>query len=192
MLKSITVFCGSASTCPEKYLKDAFEIGKVIASQGRALVYGSGSRGSMGQVAMGAQAAGGRVTGINVQCFAGSRHTLDVDEYLVEPTMQARKLQLIERSEASIAIPGGVGTLDEITEIFSLAQLGIVKRPFGILNMHGYFDGFLLQLKRANEDNFLKPKDYARLMVAEDIETLLDMLDHYDEIYAKRLEEIQK
>ena len=192
MLKSITVFCGSANTCPEKYLKDAYEIGRVIASQGRALVYGYGSRGSMGQVAMGALSEGGHVTGINVQCFVGSRHTLDVSEYIVEPTMQDRKVALIERSEASIAIPGGMGTLDEITEIYSLAQLSIVNRPFGILNMHGYFDGFLMQLKRANEDNFLKDKDYARLMVAEDIETLLDMLDHYDEIYQKRLEDMQK
>lgn len=192
MLKTITVFCGSANTCPEKYLKEAYQVGQIIAKQGRTLVYGSGSRGSMGQVAMGAQSEGGRVVGVNVQCFVGSRHTLDVDDYLVTPTMQERKVQLIERSDASIAIPGGVGTLDEITEIFSMAQLGLIKRPFGILNTDHYFDGFLMQLKRANEDNFLKDKDYARIMVAEDVETLLTMLDHYDEIYEKRLEEIAK
>ena len=192
MIKSITVFCGSTDTCPEKYLRDAFEVGYTIASQGRALVYGSGSLGSMGQVAMGAQAAGGHVTGINVQCFADSPYTLEVDEYSVEPTMQVRKQQLIESSEAAIAIPGGMGTLDEITEVFALAQLGLMRKPFGILNMHGYFDGFLLQLKRANEERFLKDKDYARLMVAEDVETLLDMLDHYDEIYAARLAESRK
>ena len=189
MVKSITVFCGSAINCPEKYLCDAFEVGRTIASQGRALVYGSGSMGSMGQVAMGAQAAGGHVTGIDVQCFADSPYKLDVDVYRVEPTMQTRKQALIESSEAAIAIPGGMGTLDEITEVFTLAQLGLVQKPFGILNMHGYFDGFLLQLKRANEEKFLKDKDYARLMVAEDIETLLTMLDQYDEIYTKRLAE---
>lgn len=192
MLKTITVFCGSANTCPEKYLKDAYRVGQIIGKQGRTLVYGGGARGSMGQVAMGAQSEGGRVIGINVQCFAGSRYTLDVDESIVAPTMQERKVQLIERSDASIAIPGGVGTLDEITEIFSMAQLGLIKRPFGILNMDHYFDGFLMQLKRANEDHFLKDKDYARIMVAEDIETLLSMLDHYDDIYQTRLEEIAK
>lgn len=192
MLKSITVFCGSASTCPEKYLQEAYRIGQTLARQGRALVYGSGSRGSMGQVAMGAQSEGGHVTGVNVQRFAGSRHTLEVDEYIMTPTMQERKVQLIERSEACIAIPGGVGTLDEITEIFSMVQLGLIQRPFGILNTDHYFDGFLLQLKRANEENFIKDHDYARLMVAEDLEELLFMLDHYDEIYQQRLEAIEK
>lgn len=192
MLKTITVFCGSANTCPEKYLTDAYRVGQIIARQGRALVYGSGSRGSMGQVAKGAQSEGGHVIGVNVECFAGSRHTLEVDEYVMTPTMQDRKVQLIERSDASIAIPGGVGTLDEVTEIFSMAQLGLIKRPFGILNMDHYFDGFLMQLKRANEDNFLKDKDYARLIVAEDVETLLSMLDRYDEIYQQRLEEIEQ
>ena len=94
-------------------------------------------------------------------------------------TMQERKVELIRLGDASIALPGGVGTLDELTEIFSLAQLGIVNKPFGILNLDGYFDGFLAQCKRANEENFLKDKDYARMLVAEDVETLLQMLDEY-------------
>jgi uncharacterized protein (TIGR00730 family) len=179
MLKSITVFCGSTSTCPEKYNLLADHVGRTIARQGRRLVYGGGARGLMGIVAKGAQAEGGYVIGVNVKRFANSKYPLDVDEHIMTETMQERKVELIRLGDASIALPGGVGTLDELTEIFSLAQLGIVNKPFGILNLDGYFDGFLAQCKRANEENFLKDKDYARMLVAEDVETLLQMLDEY-------------
>ena len=172
MLKSITVFCGSASTCPEKYNLLADHVGRTIARQGRRLVYGGGARGLMGIVAKGAQAEGGYVIGVNVKRFANSKYPLDVDEHIMTETMQERKMELIRLGDASIALPGGVGTLDELTEIFSLVQLGIVNKPFGILNLDGY-------CKRANEENFLKDKDYARMLVAEDVETLLQMLDEY-------------
>lgn len=180
MLKTITVFCGSASTCPEKYHLMADHVGRVLAKQGRRLVYGSGSRGLMGLVAKGAQAEGGYVIGVNAKRFADSKYPLEVDEYLVAETMQARKVDLINLGDASISLPGGIGTFDELTEVFSLAQLGIADKPFGILNVDHYFDGFLAQMKRANEDCFLKDKDYHRLLVAQDVETLLKMLDEYN------------
>lgn len=179
MLKTITVFCGSASTCPEKYHEMADRVGRVIAKQGRRLVYGSGSRGLMGLVAKGAKEEGGYIIGVNAKRFAGSKYVLDVDEYIVAETMQDRKVELIQLGDASIALPGGIGTFDELTEIFSLAQLGIADKPFGILNMDHFFDGFLAQCKRANQDNFLKDKDMERMLVAQDIETLLGMLDDY-------------
>ena len=181
MLKTITVFCGSASTCPEKYNIMAREVGGVIARQGRRLVYGSGSRGLMGIVAKAAQAEGGYVIGVNVKRFEGSKYALEVDEYTMTETMQDRKVELISQGDACIALPGGVGTLDELTEIFSLAQLGILVKPFGILNYDHFFDGFLEQMRRAREDNFLKERDMARMLVAQDIETLLHMLDEYAE-----------
>ena len=177
MLKSITVFCGSISDCPQPYHAMADHVGRVIASQGRTLVYGSGSRGLMGEVAKGAQAEGGYVIGINAQRFVGSKHTLDIDEYIVKPTMQDRKVELIRLGEGCIALPGGIGTLDEITEIFSLAQLGIADKPFGLLNVDHFFDGFIMQVERAHRDGFLREKDWKRLHVDEDIETLLALLD---------------
>lgn len=181
MLKTITVFCGSASTCPEKYNEMADRVGRTIARQGRRLVYGGGSRGLMGLVAKGAQAEGGYVIAVNVKRFEGSKYMLPVDEDYMTPTMQDRKVDLIERGDACIALPGGVGTLDEVTEIFSMVQLGLSDRPFGILNQDHYYDGLLEQLRRAHEDNFLKDKDFVKLIVAEDIETLLRMLDEYAE-----------
>ena len=181
MLKTITVFCGSASTCPEKYNIMAEQVGRIIARQGRRLVYGSGSRGLMGIVAKAAQAEGGHVTGVNVKRFAGSKYTLDVNTYIMTETMQERKVELISQGDACIALPGGIGTLDELTEIFSMAQLGILVKPFGILNQDHFFDGFLEQVRRAHEDHFLKDRDLERMLVAEDIETLLRMLDEYAE-----------
>ncbi len=181
MLKGITVFCGSASTCPEKYNRMASEVGAVIARQGRRLIYGGGSRGLMGLVAQSAMAEGGYVIGVNTKRFAASTYILDVHEQLQTETMQERKVELIALGDASIALPGGIGTLDELTEIFSLAQLGIVSKPFGILNFDHFFDGFLIQLQRAFEDNFLKEKDMARVLVAEDIGTLLQKLDACDQ-----------
>lgn len=177
MLKRITIFCGSASTCPEKYNLLADHVGRTLARQGRALVYGGGSRGLMGLVAMGAQAEGGHVTGVNVRRFAGSKYQLPVDKDMMTETMQERKVTLIEQGDGCIALPGGVGTLDELTEIYSLVQLSICSKPFGLLNYDHFFDGFLAQLRRMREDNFLKEKDMARLLVAEDIETLLAMMD---------------
>lgn len=178
MLKSITVFCGSISACPQAYHDLADHVGRTIARQGRTLVYGSGSRGLMGEVAKGAQAEGGYVIGINAERFAGSKYTLDIDEYILKPTMQDRKVELIRLGEGCIALPGGIGTLDEITEIFSLAQLGIADKPFGLLNMDHFFDGLITQVERAYRDGFLKEKDWKRLHVAEDIETLLTLLDN--------------
>ena len=177
MLKSITVFCGSASTCPTEYTEMADHVGRTIARQGRTLVYGSGSRGLMGQTARGALAEGGYVVGVNTRRFEKSVYTLDVSEYVMTETMQERKVTMMERGDACIILPGGIGTLDEATEIFSLAQLGIIDKPFGVLNMDHFYDGFLMLAERMHRDNFLKDKDYKRLLVAENIETLLQLLD---------------
>lgn len=177
MLKSITVFCGSASTCPAEYTEMAEHVGRTIARQGRSLIYGSGSRGLMGQTARAALEEGGHVVGVNTRRFEKSVYTLDVSEYVMTETMQDRKVTMMERGDACVILPGGIGTLDEATEIFSLAQLGIIDKPFGVLNMNHFYDGFLMQVERMHQDNFLKEKDYKRLIVAEDIETLLRLLD---------------
>ena len=182
MLKTITVFCGSANSCPDKYKELAEEVGRVIARQNRRLVYGAGSRGLMGIVAKAAQAENGYVIGVNCKRFEGSKYKLDVDEYYITDTMQERKVKLLELGDASITIPGGIGTLDELTEIFSLVQLGIMDKPFGILNFDGYFDGLLAQIERAHQDKFIRDKDMAHLIVADDVETLLALLDnHYEQ-----------
>lgn len=177
MLKNIAVFCGSSLTSPPSYDAVADRVGRVIARQGRTLIYGSGSGGLMGKVAMGAQKEGGYVIAVNVEVFRDYPYTLDVDEYLVIDTMQNRKLTMIEKSDACIALPGGMGTLDELTEICCMNQIGLARNPVGILNVNGYFDGLLTMLRRAVEDHFMPEADLRALCVSDDIETLLRMLD---------------
>ncbi len=177
MLKNIAVFCGSSLHSPEKYDAVADHVGRALARQGRTLVYGSGSGGLMGKVAMGAQKEGGYVIAVNVEVFRDYPYTLKTDEYYVIDTMQNRKVTMMQKSDACIALPGGIGTLDELTEVCCANQIGLARLPFGILNTDGYYDGLLAQLRRAVEDRFMSPEDLAGIQVASDIETLLQKLD---------------
>lgn len=181
MLEHIAVFCGSAKNSPEKYCRAADQVGRVLARQGRKLVYGSGDWGLMGLAAKGAQAEGGYVIGINVRQFQDEPSTVTCDEYWVEENMQMRKLAMIDRADAFLALPGGMGTLDELTEIYTQAQIGAFDKPLGLLNVDHFYDGFIAQLDRAHQDGFINDLDRARLLVAEEIEPLLALLDRYAE-----------
>ena len=177
MRKSITVFAGSAEHCPEVYKRAAEQLGRLIARQGRVLVYGSGDCGLMGSVARGAKAENGYVVGINVRRFAEYLPLPGTDELIMLDTLPERKAALIDRGEACVALPGGVGTLDELMDVYALVQAGILQKPVGLLNVNGYYDGLLAQLRRANADGFLNDRDFRRLAAAADPETLLALLD---------------
>lgn len=174
---AIAVFCGSGQDCPEACKRMAREAGRVIARQGRTLVYGGGDWGLMGLVARGAKDVGGYVAAVMIRQFDGVHGTVAVDEYAVKDTMAERKQALIARADACIALPGGMGTLDEFSELFTLNQIGAESKPLGLLNFDGYYDGLLLQLRRMVQDRFMTEKDFARLQVAEDMEMLLSKLD---------------
>ena len=177
MLKAITVFCGSADNCPEAYKQAAVELGRTLARQGRVLIYGSGQCGLMGKTAQGAKEENGVIVGINVKRFADYEPYPGTDELLMMDTLPERKAELIRRGDACVALPGGVGTLDELMDVFALVQAGILNKPIGVLNVNGYFDGLLLQLRRALTDGLLPERDFRRLIVADDPETLLRLLD---------------
>ena len=177
MLQSITVFCGSSDDCPAVYLDTAEALGQLIARQGRRLIYGSGQCGLMGRVAKGVKEEGGYIVGINVRRFTDYLPYPGTDELLMMDTLPQRKDALITRGEACVALPGGVGTMDELMDIYALVQAGILEKPVGILNVNGYFDGLLLQLDRACADGFLTDRDRRRLIAARDGETLLRLLD---------------
>ena len=181
MRKSITVFAGSADGCPEVYQQAAEQLGRLIARQGRELVYGSGYCGLMGYVARGAKAENGRIVGINERRFEEHLPLPGTDELLMLETLPERKAALIDRGEACVALPGGVGTLDELMDVYALVQAGILNKPVGLLNVNGYFDGLLSQLRRANRDGFLNDADFRRLISAADPETLLRLLDEETE-----------
>ena len=177
MRKTITVFCGSSDGNDPAYGQAAEELGRLMARQGRRLVYGSGQCGLMGRAAKGVKEAGGYIIGINVKRFADYLPYPGTDEFLMMDTLPERKDALIQRGDACVALPGGVGTLDELMDIYALAQAGILKKPVGILNVNHYFDGLLTQLDRACRDGFLTARDRGLLVTAEDPESLLRLLD---------------
>ena len=179
MRKNITVFCGSADDCPAAYLDAAEELGRLIARQGRTLVYGSGMVGLMGRVAKGAIEEGGFVVGINVECYRDYPPYPGTGELLMAKTISERKNLLMERGDAYIALPGGVGTLDELMEVWAVAQAGLMNKPMALLNVNHYYDGLLMQLERAYQDKLLKEKDYQMLLSAETPAELLRMVDNY-------------
>ena len=177
MLERITVFCGSSNDCPRRYLQSAEDFGRLLARQGRVLIYGSGQCGLMGSAAKGAKEAGGRIVGINVRRFESFVPYPGTDELIMLETLPERKAALIDRGDACVALPGGVGTLDELLDVYALVQAGILHKPIGLLNVDGYFDGLLLQLRRAMEDGLLTQADYVKLLAEADGETLLRRLD---------------
>ena len=179
MRKNISVFCGSADDCPAAYLDAAEELGRLIARQGRTLVYGSGMVGLMGRVAKGAIEEGGFVVGINVECYRDFPPYPGTGELIMAKTISERKTLLMERGDAYIALPGGVGTLDELMEVWAVAQAGLLDKPIGILNVNHYYEGLLSQLERAYRDKLLKEKDYRRLLSASTSAALLTLLDDY-------------
>lgn len=180
MLKTITVFCASSDGVNPVYGQAAEELGRLMARQGRKLVYGSGQCGLMGRVAKGAKEAGGFITGINVKRFAEYVPYPGTDEYIMADTLPQRKDMLISRGDACVALPGGVGTMDELMDIYALLQAAILKKPLGLLNVNGYFNGLLSQLDRAVQDGFLKEDDRKLLIDAETPEALLQKLDEQE------------
>ena len=177
MRKKITVFCGSAEGRDPVFAEAARQLGRLLADQGRDLIYGAGSRGLMGAVAKEALAGGARVTGVNLTRFQYKPLGLAVQENIMTATIQERKRKLIELGDACIALPGGVGTLDELFEALCMLQLGLTDRPLGILNTAGFYDPLLKLFEDMQAQGFLKEK-YVPLIIARDTpEALLTALD---------------
>jgi len=180
-LRSICVFCGSRDGARPSYRDIAFKTGQIFSSRNIALVYGGASVGLMGAVADGVLETGGRVTGVIPHGLADrERMHGGATEMILVDTMHARKARMAELSDAFIALPGGMGTLEEFTEIFTWAQLGIHNKPFGLLNVDGFYDPFVQMIDHMVAEGFLSAQDRAMVCVHSDTETLLDMLDAWE------------
>jgi uncharacterized protein (TIGR00730 family) len=151
----IAVFCGSSRRVDESYLSAARSVGAELASRGHTLIYGGGRTGLMGALADAALSAGGEVRGVILREFIEQDvHHLGLDELYAVDDMRARKAGLDERAESFVALPGGYGTLEELTEILSFRKLGLHHRGSVLLNLAGFFDGLLAQIDRAVADSF--------------------------------------
>jgi uncharacterized protein (TIGR00730 family) len=176
-LERVCVFCGSNPGRDPVYLRAAAELGEVLARQGIGIVYGGGNVGLMGALADAALASGGRVIGVIPQGLlereVGHR---GVTELRVVDSMHTRKRQMAELSDAFVALPGGLGTLEELFEVLTWAQLGIHGKPCALLNVGGFFDPLLALLEHMIAERFVAPAHRALLRVEPSVERLIAAL----------------
>ena len=176
-LSPLCVYCGSADGNRPGYPLAAAAMGTAIAQAGITLIYGGGRKGLMGHVAQGALSHGGHVIGIITQQLVDmeTAHT-GLRDLRIVATMHERKMIMASESRAFIALPGGVGTLDELFEILAWSQLGLHTSPVGLLNVAGFFDPLLTVIERMQQEGFLRLKPERVIAVDADPERLLSKL----------------
>jgi uncharacterized protein (TIGR00730 family) len=179
-MNSVCVFCASAMGARPEYASAARAMAVAVAGRGMTLVYGGGNVGLMGTLADAGIAAHGRVVGVIPQALVDKElaHKGLADQQIVA-SMHERKARMAELSDGFIALPGGWGTLDELCEMMTWAQLGIHLKPVGLLNVAGYFDGFLMQLEHAEREGLIKPEYRRMLLVDTDPDALLKCMEGY-------------
>jgi uncharacterized protein (TIGR00730 family) len=177
VLSDICVFSGSSTGHRQDYHRAAEDFGRLLAATGRRLIYGGGAIGLMGVMADAVLAAGGKVVGVIPEFLSLKEVRHDgLTELHVVPSMHVRKALMAERSDAFVALPGGLGTLDELCEILTWSQLGLHGKPVGLLNLLGYFDPLLAQIDRAIADGFCRPEHRELFVVDIDPAALLDRM----------------
>ena len=169
-LRSVTIYCASASNIPQVHLDAGRELGRAIATAGWALVYGGNDVGLMGVVARGAREAGGAVIGVTPQIFVDRGvHDTACTELLVTANMRDRKALLESRGDAFVALPGGIGTFEEFFEILAGRGLGYHRKPIVLLNIAGYYSPLLELFRHGIEQRFIKPATLELFHVAETV-----------------------
>ncbi len=180
MIESVTVFCGSSDLVEERFFAAARELGAKLARRGWRLVYGGGSVGLMGALARAVMDDGGRVTGVIPKAL------LDlgvgepaVSELIVTEGMRDRKAIMDARGDAFVALPGGLGTMEEILEVMTLKQLGYHVKPIAVLDLDGYFDPLWGQFQRGVDLGFIKAEYLDLWYPAPDVDALVRYLEAY-------------
>ena len=170
--KAICVYCGSSPGRSDTYAASAHELGRAIAEAGMRVVYGGGTKGLMGAVARGCMDAGGAVTGIIpkfLMNMEASRSELTaLDELVATEDMHERKHAMFERSDAFVALPGGIGTLEELIEVMTWAQLGRHEKPIVIANLDGFWSPLQTLLDHMRDEGFIHTANRVRPIVVDD------------------------
>ena len=186
MTNSIAVFCGSALGSDAVFVDTAQLVGQTIAKQGKTLVYGGGRSGLMGVVADSVLQAGGAVIGVIPEPLVDRELAHPgLTELHVVKNMHERKTKMSELADGFIAIPGGVGTLEEIFEQWTWAQLGIHEKPCAFLNAENFYTGLIHFIQHTTEQGFTKARFTEKLIVSEEIEAILDAFENYQPPQAK-------
>jgi uncharacterized protein (TIGR00730 family) len=179
-MKTICVFCGSSDNIHPEYKQAAHKMGLALVANGFRLVFGAGNKGMMGAVADGVLAAGGEVVGVLIESMntpalahAGLQHLK------VAATMHERKAHMYDMADAFIALPGGLGTFDELFESVTWGQIGVHEKPVGLLNVRHYFDPLLAMLAHAEREGFMFKEHREMLLVEEEPQALIDAIKAY-------------
>jgi uncharacterized protein (TIGR00730 family) len=174
---SLCVYCGSRTGTSAGFAELAMEVGQWIGEQGGQLVYGGGNNGLMGVLADATLKAGGRVVGVIPHALVQKEWAkLDCTELHVVDTMHDRKRMMAERSDAFMALPGGIGTLEEFFEVWTWRQLGYHDKPVGLLNSHGYYDELLAFLQSSVQNGFMSGWQMDLVRVGTNCQNLLPEL----------------
>jgi hypothetical protein len=179
-MRRVCVFCGASAGASGAFAEAAAEVGAELARRGIGVVYGGGRVGLMGVVADAALAAGGEVEGVIPRGLVDRELAhRGLSELHVVETMHERKALMNELSDGFLTLPGGLGTLEEVAEVLSWAQLGLHVKPVGVLNVRGYFDGLLVWVERAVAEGFVRAEHARLLVVGSELAALLDAMGNY-------------
>ena len=193
-MRRLAVYCGSASPDDPRYIQLAYDVGKGLADRGIGVVYGGGRLGLMGAVARGALEAGGEVIGVIPDALANSEvANHDCTELYTVGGMHERKQRFTDLSDGFITIPGGVGTMDELWEAVSWAQLGYHTKPVGLLNAFGFYDDLIAFNRKMAEVGFVRTV-HQNILISDDTLTgLLEKMAGYEAhtpIFAMKAEDL--
>lgn len=176
----VCVFCGASPGVLPVYRTAAHAFGAILAAQQIELVYGGAAIGLMGAVADGALASGGRVIGVIPKALTGREVAhRGLSDLRVVASMHERKALMAELSDGFVALPGGIGTLEELFEVWTWSQLGLHEKPCALLDVHGFYAGLAAFMDHVVDQGFLKPVHRAALIVESEPSTLLERMRNY-------------
>ncbi len=180
-MKRVCVFCGSSSGASPAYIEAAKKIGEVIAAKGLGLVYGGARCGLMGAVANAAIENGAEVIGVIPGALIEKEVAhVGVSDLRVVGSMHERKMLMSDLADAFIALPGGMGTLEELCEILTWAQLGLHRKPCGLLNVENYYHHLISYFDHATAEGFIRPEHRSLLVIEEEPQALIERLESYE------------
>lgn len=179
-MKRLTVFCGSNPGNHPSYLLECEKLAELMVAKGIELVYGGGNVGLMGHIADSILSRGGKVIGIIPERLVDIEvgHN-GLTELIVVKTMHERKAKMAELSDGFIALPGGIGTLEEIMEVFTWTQLGYLSKPCALLNTNGFYDSLNIFLEHMVTSRFLRKEHKESLLISDDVKSLIEQMESH-------------
>ena len=186
-VRAVTVYCSSSSAIDAAYVRAGAALGSAIASRGWALVYGGNSVGLMKTLADAARESHGRVIGVTPQALVDKGiHDTHCDELIVTAGMRERKAIMEDRGDAFVAMPGGLGTLEEFFEILVGRSLGYHNKPIVVLNVNGFYDPLIAMIEHGIEQRFIKPKARELYFVAREVSETIGFIGNAKDGETKR------